>query len=953
MKRLGPYEIVSELGRGGMGAVYRARHVETGAEHAVKVILEGGFGSDAEELARFGREAELLARIEGHPGIVRVHGAGLEGRTRYIAMELVAGRDLDALAGGQPLPPEEAARVIAEVADAIAHIHRHGVLHRDLKPENVIIDASGRARVLDFGLALDGAATRITETGTSVGTPAFMAPEQVAPGAGDHLGPATDVYALGAVLYVLLTGQRPFAGDSPQDVLYQILETEPIPPARVRPEVPAALASVCQRAMAKRIDERYPSADELAGDLRRWQRGDPVLAARAASLVPRPRLPRAPAARAAMIAAALLVACLVASALVTVVVGWRAGSPADRLAAIERALRRGAAAPDEAADEAAARLASLAGALEAADDPALARRFEQLRALLAALEAPAVPDPRVAELARLLRPDGAVDSAALGHARAVLHQAGRLDALDFVLHGVEPVAPCGVDEAADLARAMIAPGSRILPPPPGPALEALYRAPLADEEKGRLLVRSGERFLETADGRAPTAGDLAAAFAVYLRAFRSHGTVGRTWPDALHAHGIAELARLVREEGASPATRSVGDLLCGAPGQPLLPGEQAVSLQALAPGAIGFDHEISTPGNAELRVLVIAVLSRHGLIPFTSNFGRDVLADLGVERVAAIGAAEVARTSGPPNLGRILVVCEVLAFAPEMQLGEPDAVRAHQLPLVEAVEAAAARGGEAEQAWLHLQIGLWWRRLGRVESARRHLERALELDRLRPDAARWPRIAAELVAILVGKFPEEEGAIARATDLIDEAARVQVAVAPRLRDLLARGGAPSIELAGWAPLLARIARLVELHTEAGTCCGPDEPVRRLLDLALRRVERGGAIDAIIQLGCEQDWFTIGEVYAARAGHRERHGDLEGALADLDTAVAECLAIDPLLPRSRRRRLEEEIALRGRRRAIFSSLERADEAAEEAARVERARRALDALEPSATPRDAPR
>ncbi len=274
-RRFGPYVVLEEIGRGGMGAVYRARHVETGVDYALKAILpEIAAAPDPDDLVRFDREAEVLARLD-HPNIVRVHAHGVEGAIRWTAMDLVAGRSLEALALERPIEPRRASRLVAKVARAVDHAHGRGVLHRDLKPANVVVDEADEPHVLDFGLALVSGASRLTLTHQVVGTPVYMAPEQIDERQGHaSLGPATDVYGLGGLLYSALTGDPPFAATDAVSALTIVL-TEPPTPLRMRdPDLPAELDAICLRALEKDARARYPSAVALADDLERWLRGE-------------------------------------------------------------------------------------------------------------------------------------------------------------------------------------------------------------------------------------------------------------------------------------------------------------------------------------------------------------------------------------------------------------------------------------------------------------------------------------------------------------------------------------------------------------------------------------------------------------------------------------------------------------------------------------------------------
>jgi tRNA A-37 threonylcarbamoyl transferase component Bud32 len=273
---IGPYEIVSELGRGGMGVVYRARHQELGRDVAIKLMIAHGLNDVGE--ARFNREAHALGRLT-HPNIVTVHEAGLERQEPYIVLELVEGTSLKGhLKANGPLEPREAAEMLATLADALAHAHDEGVLHRDLKPGNVLLCTDGRPLLTDFGMArMSATRDRLTRTGQIVGTPAFMPPEQ-AEGLVSKIDERSDVYSLGATLFAALTGEAPFKGDSLPGLLLKVIDG-PVPsPAALRPELDVDLCQVCSKCLAKAPEERYPDAASLAADLRRWLAGEPVSA---------------------------------------------------------------------------------------------------------------------------------------------------------------------------------------------------------------------------------------------------------------------------------------------------------------------------------------------------------------------------------------------------------------------------------------------------------------------------------------------------------------------------------------------------------------------------------------------------------------------------------------------------------------------------------------------------
>jgi WD40 repeat protein/tetratricopeptide (TPR) repeat protein/predicted Ser/Thr protein kinase len=274
------YEIAGELGRGGMGVVYKARQVALNRTVALKMMWADGPGS-VERAARFRQEAELAARLQ-HPNIAQVYEFGRrstpeDGRT-FLAMEYVEGRTLAQQSGGVPQPVRDAARLVETLATAVQYAHDRGVVHRDLKPSNVLVSTAGVLKIVDFGLAKELAeGPAHTGTGQLLGTPAYMAPEQAA-GHNDRVGPPTDVWALGAILYELLTGRPPFRGDSLVTTLNRILHDPPTPIAALRPEVPRDLQTVCLKCLEKDPGRRYASAAALADDLGRFLGGRSVVA---------------------------------------------------------------------------------------------------------------------------------------------------------------------------------------------------------------------------------------------------------------------------------------------------------------------------------------------------------------------------------------------------------------------------------------------------------------------------------------------------------------------------------------------------------------------------------------------------------------------------------------------------------------------------------------------------
>ncbi|MCA9262696.1 MAG: serine/threonine protein kinase [Planctomycetales bacterium] len=274
--RFGDFELLEELGRGGMGVVYRARQLSLKRYVAVKMLLRGDLAS-SDDQARFRQEAESAARLH-HPGIVPVHEVGSQDGCMYFSMKLVEGETLAAQLTRGPIPPRQASRLLSAVSRAIDYAHRNGVLHRDLKPSNILIDADGEPLVSDFGLArpiAEGAS--LTKTGAVLGTPAYMAPEQAAGNRGE-VGPASDVYSLGCILYHMITGQPPFPAASPVDVVLMVLEQDPPLPRVVNPKVDRDLEMIALRCLQKPPDLRYESAQSLADDLQAYLRDEPIAA---------------------------------------------------------------------------------------------------------------------------------------------------------------------------------------------------------------------------------------------------------------------------------------------------------------------------------------------------------------------------------------------------------------------------------------------------------------------------------------------------------------------------------------------------------------------------------------------------------------------------------------------------------------------------------------------------
>jgi serine/threonine-protein kinase len=306
------YEVEAVLGRGGMGIVYKARHVRLNRPVALKMLLAGAYAGP-EERRRFFREAEALAGLR-HANLVQVHDVGDHDGRPYFTMEYVDGGSLAQKLTGTPQCVRHAAALVATLAEAMQVAHQGGIVHRDLKSANVLLTADSTPKIADFGVArrLEGGAG-LTHSGVPVGTPSYMAPEQ-ARGQTRAIGPAVDVYALGAILYELLTGRPPFHGETAASTIHQVITWDPVPPSRLNAKVPRDLETICLKCPEKVPARRYPSAAALAEDLHRFQRGE-AIAARPAGLVERSgkwvrRYPTA----SALLAASLLLAVLLVDA---------------------------------------------------------------------------------------------------------------------------------------------------------------------------------------------------------------------------------------------------------------------------------------------------------------------------------------------------------------------------------------------------------------------------------------------------------------------------------------------------------------------------------------------------------------------------------------------------------------------------------------------------------------
>ena len=275
-RRFGDYELVRELGMGGMGVVYEARQVSLNRLVALKMIKDSEFASGDDRL-RFQNEARVVAILD-HPNIVPILDVGEFEGQHCFSMKLIAGSSLSRRLDAYAADPGATAALVIAVAEAVHYAHQRGILHRDLKPANILVDEEGRPHVTDFGLAKRiGDDCELTRTGSVLGTPSYMAPEQ-ALGKGGSTTTATDVYGLGTIIYALLANRPPFVGDTPFQTIERLRDRAPDPPSQYNPGVPRDLEVICLKCLEKDPKWRYASAQALADDLRHWQAGEPIAA---------------------------------------------------------------------------------------------------------------------------------------------------------------------------------------------------------------------------------------------------------------------------------------------------------------------------------------------------------------------------------------------------------------------------------------------------------------------------------------------------------------------------------------------------------------------------------------------------------------------------------------------------------------------------------------------------
>ncbi len=575
LRRIGPYEVVRELARGGMGAVLVARRAGLDRQVALKVMLSGD-AAGAEEVERFLTEARVAARLK-HPNIVGILDVGTDGNRPYLVMDLIDGQSLKAKLERGPLDPREAAELCRDVAKALAYAHGQAVLHRDIKPHNILVTKDGTPVITDFGLAKDvgeGVARGQTKTGQVMGTPAYMPPEQ-AEGHSELVDRRADVYSLGATLYEALVGEAPFQGATPLNIITQVLSKDPVPPRRRRPDVDRDLDTIVLRCLEKEPERRYPTAAALADDLDRWLSDEPITA-RPATLVDRARK----WARRNRAVATVLTVCgglLLAGALGGGVWAIRATERARAQAAAEgreATERRGLEEVRAVVEDCRRRLAPRPeGDLTGAPIDERLRRYRQpvstALALLAATE-------RWLALERAFeRPAGDVErarAAVLTAARGLEGLANESEQWSVSDHAVGSVAQ--VDSAEGVIAARALEEARLA------AIARRVDGPFELAARG-LLERSGPFALQLAAAEMAAAGDDETAARVALRLDRVSDDLARRLREALR--GAAPPDRRARlDEALAAWFGAVGadDVL---PPAPLLerPGPSAVGTDGL------------------------------------------------------------------------------------------------------------------------------------------------------------------------------------------------------------------------------------------------------------------------------------------------------------------------------------------------------------------------------------
>lgn len=861
-QRFGPYILEEVLGSGGMGAVYRARHDETGALYALKIIRPDRTGSNHTELLkRFQREAQVMARVDRHPGIVKVHSFGYQQGIPWLALELVEGQSLYEQLQEGPLDPDDAVRLVSLAARAVHHAHQHGVVHRDLKPHNLLVDPNGQIRVVDFGIAHDTEASRITQTGDIIGTPNYLAPEQLEAGLGEDstLALSIDVYALGGVLYALLTGRPPFGkANSTHDLLVSVIHRQPMPPSAQRAGIPAELDAIVLRCLAKDPADRYASADDLADDLDRWRRGEPLLVRVPGPLgrwwlraQPRTHTTRLAAVVTALSLAALVFALGLSSARKLVHLRTRRD-----LAVLEADLAQGGDITASQAD----RLNDLVGSRELLSDPDRSKRI-QLLEQLARLTKPDADAPAIGlELARLVRPSGQLDGAILERAKRLLANHGQLLALHHMLHGESPEAVTSAATAADLARLILT--QRLTPPVSQASFNALMRGRgLTSENLGQLLILRGDVFL--ADGEETWDQALDA----FLRAWNDHGQVAdnTTWPQSLQA---TINSRFLASLEADPKTaRALTAILARAP-QPLPPlpkddYQEVVEAAGLAPGSL-LDPRLNWQSRATVEHVLTATsfLELHGQSLIYSLRSQTLYNALGEQAILELARQALAKAENP---ARQMVLARLLMSKTAQTDSWDQRLKLTRELLYEARKLAPP------SRWL-LAAGAWsLHRSNHTAESQQWALAALDLDRRFPLEQRWP-----VIPLLASREQPTQETVR----LLLEAAKIQAAREPQRR---------AMNPPPW-PLQESI-RIGENLADLGTslvnqgppvCCHAEAEG---LDAGTLLSSNLTFIEQVPDTRIVRRWEALGDIHWALGRHEANHRRWDQAKNHLEKAVA--------------------------------------------------------------------
>jgi len=857
--RFGRYELLDELGRGGMGTVWRARDPQGGRLVALKLIAVP-HAADPDVLERFRIEARATARLK-HPHVVAVIDGGFEGPYPYLALELVEGESLAARLGRQgPLPERQAARLVAKVARGVAAAHAVGVLHRDLKPENVLVDREGEPRLTDFGLARElwRGERGLTVTGEVLGTPATMAPEQ-AMGDPRAIGPAADVYGLGALLYAALTGRPPFEGANPMSVLFAVTTEPPAPPSTHRPGLDPGLEALCLRCLAKDPAERPGSARALAEALEAW-----------APAAPPPRRPPGPHRQ--LLAGLTAAGLAVAAGLVALAVAG--DEPAADVAAPSAPAPR-SPSPREPA-ESPAPPADVSPEAPGADPPA-----PTASPVPASAEPPApAASPSPPQPAAPSSPAGA-DSPEVAQAR-VHADAGRAREVVAVLQGApgadaHELRGWALERLGDL-EAAIAEYDRAIALDPGRA-SAWERRGVARERAGRPgAVADLRRAVELGPGPEP-ARELAI-----------------TLFDRGDADGaLAAVAELVRRAPADPSAWRL-----------------AAGIRART-GRYGLAEEAFTR-LLELEPADAPALANRGLVRFHQGRFADAVADYSRALALRERADTLARRADAlRELGQLE---EARADCDQALALDPDLAAAWRNRALVRLDAGDPEGAlddadravalEPESGTGYVVRAVVGLALGRTDGALADAARAAELAPNRADA--W--IALGKARDAANDPAGAVAALTRAADLDPDGPYAVEALLTRV-DVLRRAG----ELEAAARDCARLERVVRAGGSAAervvaARAAVETPSRTAPHRRRRPPERDASADgaeddaiALLYREADRQWQTgdrqgaiasLGAILARdptlawawhdRAVFRGRQGDAQGALADLDEAL---------------------------------------------------------------------